>query len=116
MWDIPIINPMSKERIGYPTQKPVALLERVIDSFTNLGDVVLDAFCVCGTTLVAAQRKGRQYIGIDISQSAINFVQHRLASVMCKIEVHGVVTTIKDLEALSWQEFQTGCCFSVWPS
>jgi DNA modification methylase len=106
VWDIPIINPMSKERLGYPTQKPLALLERVVESFTNIGDLVLDAFCGCGTTLLAAQRLGRQWIGIDISQTAINVVQNRLRSSVGTIEVHGLVKDIEDLEALSWQEFQ----------
>ena len=56
-----------KERLGYPTQKPVALLERIIDASSNPGDVVLDPFCGCGTTVHAAQKLGRQWIGIDVT-------------------------------------------------
>src|SRR6185295_15339833 len=100
VWDIPIINPMAKERTGYPTQKPLPLMERVIASFTNMGDLVLDAFCGCGTTLVAAQQLGRQWIGIDISQPAINVVRNRLSSSVGKLEVYGLAKDITDLESL----------------
>ena len=62
-WDIPIINPMAKERTGYPTQKPLALLERVIKASSNEGDLVLDPFCGCATTLVAAERLNREWVG-----------------------------------------------------
>lgn len=106
VWDIPIINPMSKERIGYPTQKPLALMERVVASFSNMGELVLDAFCGCGTTLAAAQKLGRQWIGIDISQTAINVVRNRLSTSVGALEVHGLATNIRDLEEMSWQEFQ----------
>ncbi len=67
------------ERIGYPTQKPVALLERIIKASSNPGDVVLDPFCGCGTAVHAAQALGRQWIGIDISIHAIHVIEHRLA-------------------------------------
>jgi len=63
VWDIPIINPLSKERLGYPTQKPLVLLERILNASSNPGDVVLDAFCGCGTALVAAQKLKRKWIG-----------------------------------------------------
>lgn len=62
VWEIPFIHPMAKERLGYPTQKPLALLERVIEASSNEGDVILDAFCGCGTALVAAQKLGRKEI------------------------------------------------------
>jgi len=62
-----MISSQSSERLGYPTQKPVALLERIINAATDEGDIVLDPFCGCGTTLVAAQKLGRKWIGIDIS-------------------------------------------------
>ena len=64
------INPLSgseKEKLGYPTQKPLSLLERIISASSNPGDVVLDPFCGCGTTVHAAQKLGRQWIGIDIT-------------------------------------------------
>ena len=74
VWDIPIINPMSKERIGYATQKPLELLTRIIKASSNEGDVVLDPFCGCATTIEAAHRLKRQWMGIDIAIHAINRV------------------------------------------
>ncbi len=76
--DIPPINSQAQERLGYPTQKPQALLERIIQSSTNPGDVVLDPFCGCGTTIHAAQKLGRQWIGIDVTYLAINLIKRRL--------------------------------------
>jgi len=76
--DIPPLSSHSKERLGYPTQKPVALLERIIQASSNPGDVVLDPFCGCGTALAAAQKLGRAWIGIDITHLAINLIQARL--------------------------------------
>lgn len=113
VWDIPIINPMAKERLGYPTQKPLVLLDRIVAVFSKPGEVVLDAFCGCGTTLEAAQRSGRRWIGIDISQTAIRVVQDRLRTLVGKIEVFGLARNIKDLEEMSWQEFQTWAVSSV---
>lgn len=81
--DIDRINQTAKERLGYPTQKPVALLERIIQASSNPGDVVLDPFCGCGTTVDAAQRLGRKWIGIDITQLAISLIKNRLQ------ETHG---------------------------
>jgi len=77
IWNIPIINPRSKERIGYPTQKPLALLRRVIQASSSPGGMVLDPFCGCATACVAAQDEGRKWIGIDISQRAYELVQQR---------------------------------------
>ena len=76
--DIPPLNSQAIERLGYPTQKPLALLERVITLATNPGDVVLDPFCGCGTTIHAAQKLDRQWIGIDITYLAINLIKRRL--------------------------------------
>ncbi len=70
--------PTDRERLGYPTQKPLALLERIISVSSNPGDVVLDPFCGCGTAIDAAQRLGRQWLGIDITHLAINLIKHRL--------------------------------------
>jgi site-specific DNA-methyltransferase (adenine-specific) len=79
LWDdIPPINSMAKERLGYPTQKPVALLERIINASSNPGDVVLDPFGGCGTTVHAAQKTGRQWIAIDVTYLAINLIKRRL--------------------------------------
>src|SRR6266699_2192296 len=76
--DIFPINSQAQERLGLPTQKPLALLERIISASTNPGDVVLDPFCGCGTTIHAAQKLGRKWIGIDITYLAINLIKRRL--------------------------------------
>lgn len=77
--DIQALNPASKERMGYPTQKPEALLERIIQASSNPGDVVLDAYCGCGTTVAVADRLNRQWIGIDITYHSISLILKRLA-------------------------------------
>lgn len=76
--DIHKISPTSKERLGYPTQKPEALLERIIKASSNEGDVVLDAYCGCGTTVTVAQRLNRRWIGIDITYQSISLILKRL--------------------------------------
>jgi site-specific DNA-methyltransferase (adenine-specific) len=79
VWDdIPPLHNLSAERLGYPTQKPVALLERIIQASSNPGDVVLDPFCGCGTTIDAAEKLGRDWIGIDVTQLAISLIKNRL--------------------------------------
>ncbi len=77
--DIPPIHALTAERLGYPTQKPEALLERIIKSSSNEGDLVLDPFCGCGTAVAAAQRLKRHWIGIDITHLAIGLIKTRLA-------------------------------------
>ncbi|MBN8814198.1 MAG: restriction endonuclease [Sphingomonas sp.] len=76
--DIPPLNSQAQERLGYPTQKPLALLERIIAASSNEGDVVLDPFCGCGTAVHAAQKLGRQWIGIDITHLAISLIEKRM--------------------------------------
>lgn len=91
------IKPVSgNEHLGYPTQKPLALLERIINASSNPGDVVLDPFCGCGTAVHAAQKLGRQWIGIDVTHLAISLIEKRLKDAFPGIafEVHG---TPKDL-------------------
>lgn len=79
LWDdIPALHSQAAERLGYPTQKPVALLERIIMASSNPGDVVLDPFCGCGTTIAAAQKLKRRWIGIDITHLAVGLMKHRL--------------------------------------
>lgn len=78
VWEIKSLFRNSKERLGYPTQKPLALLERIIKASSNEGDVVLDAFCGCGTTIDAAEKLNRQWIGIDISPMATKLIERRL--------------------------------------
>jgi SAM-dependent methyltransferase len=103
----PIMPSDKKERLGYPTQKPLALLDRIVKASSDEGDTVLDAFCGCGTTLEAAQRLGRRWIGIDISQSALRVVQNRLRKIGApRAETHNMVQSVQELRELSWQEFQ----------
>ncbi len=84
VWEIPYLNPKAKERNGYPTQKPILLLEQIIKISSDEGDLVLDPFCGSGTTLAAAKLLNRNYIGIDISQDAINLCKERLDSKLIK--------------------------------
>lgn len=78
VWDIPFLNPKAKERVGYPTQKPIELLEKIISISTDEGDIILDPFCGSGTTVVAAELLNRKGIGIDISYEAIEITNNRL--------------------------------------
>ena len=79
VWTVPIINSQAKERMGYPTQKPVALLDRIVKASSNPGDVVFDPFCGCATTIEAAEVNGRRWIGIDSGAEAIHgFARRRL--------------------------------------
>ncbi|WP_395695604.1 DNA methyltransferase [Nocardioides sp.] len=76
--DIAPLNSQAAERLGYPTQKPLALMERIIKATTDAGDVVLDPFCGCGTTVDAAQNLGRQWVGIDVTYIAVDLIRKRL--------------------------------------
>jgi site-specific DNA-methyltransferase (adenine-specific) len=84
--------PDGVERLGYPTQKPVALLERILNASSNPGDVVLDPFCGCGTTVHAAEKLGRQWIGIDVTHLAIGLIEKRLRDAFPQVAftTHGV--------------------------
>jgi site-specific DNA-methyltransferase (adenine-specific) len=95
--DMPGINNRSDELLGYPTQKPLVLLERIIQASSNEGDLVLDPFCGCGTAVHAAQKLRRRWIGIDITHLAISLIEKRLNDAFPGItyDVHG---TPKDLE------------------
>ncbi len=77
-WVMQPIMPSAKERIGYPTQKPLALLNRIVEASSNPGDMVLDPFCGCATTMVAADRLDRQWVGIDLSEKAAELVVQRV--------------------------------------
>jgi site-specific DNA-methyltransferase (adenine-specific) len=96
--DIPPINSQAQERLGYPTQKPLALLERIIQASSNEEDIVLDPFCGCGTAVHAAQKLGRRWIGIDITCLAISLIERRLNDAFPGIEyeVHGTPKTLED--------------------
>ncbi len=78
VWEIPFLNPKAKERVGYPTQKPILLLEQIIKLCTDEGDVVLDPFCGSGTTMIASKLLHRKYVGIDKNAEAIALAQERL--------------------------------------
>lgn len=80
VWEIPYLNPKAKERVGYPTQKPILLIERIIEIASNEGDTILDPFCGSGTTLVAGKLNNRKVIGIDKSEEAINLTKSRLSN------------------------------------
>ncbi len=80
VWEIPYLNPKAKERTGYPTQKPILLLERIIDIASDEGDTILDPFCGSGTSLVAGKIKNRNVIGIDISDDAAELSKQRLST------------------------------------
>ena len=78
--DIPPVNSQARERLGYPTQKPIALLKRLIAATSNDGDLILDPFCGCGTTIDAAEELGRQWVGIDVTHYAITLIERRIQS------------------------------------
>jgi len=111
VWDIPIINASSHERLGYPTQKPRDLLKKIIEASSHKGDLVLDAFCGCGTTVIEAQKLGRNWIGIDISPTAIKVIKRDGLRPIGAIENEhyesiGMPTTISALKKLAPFEFQ----------
>lgn len=105
--DIPPISAHSKERLGYPTQKPLALLERIIEASSSPGDLVLDPFCGCGTTVHAAQQLGRRWMGIDISHFAISLIKERLGSAFSGPSNYNVVgepVSLEDARQLAQQD------------
>lgn len=116
--DIPPINSQAKERLGYPTQKPLALLERMIEASSNPGDVVLDPFCGCGTAVHAAERLGRSWLGIDITHLAIALIEKRLRDAFPGIEfaVEGTPQDLagaRDLADRDKYQFQYWACSLV---
>ncbi len=109
--DIKPLNSWMTEQLGYPTQKPVALLERIVTASSNVGDTVLDPFCGCGTTIHAAQKLGRQWLGIDITHLAIGLIERRLKDAFPGIafDVHGTPTDLdgaRDLASRDKYQFQ----------
>ena len=90
VWQIPFIAPSAKERLGYPTQKPESLLEKIIKASSNKGDIVLDAYCGCGTTVAVAEKLGRKWIGIDITYQSISLILKRLEDSFGKISVRSI--------------------------
>ena len=98
IWDdIKPIQARSPERTGFPTQKPLALLERIIKASTSEGDMVLDPFCGCATACVAAEQLGRQWVGVDLSSKAVELVNIRLRDFMGDLFHAGYVTARTDI-------------------
>lgn len=114
--DIPPVNPQAKERLGYPTQKPLALLERIVLASSKIGDVVLDPFCGCGTAIVAAHKTGRRWIGIDITHLAIAVMRARLRDVFGieKVAVIGEPVDLAGARALAAEETDGRYQFQWW--
>jgi DNA modification methylase len=113
--DIDSINSGARERLGYPTQKPLALLERIVEASSKPGDIVLDPFCGCGTALVASQKLGRQWIGIDVTYLAIAVMKARLHD-MFGIEAHivGAPTEVEGARLLAQQGLEGRYQFEHW--
>ncbi|MGI9311045.1 MAG: DNA methyltransferase [bacterium] len=101
VWQIPLIRNVSKEKLGYPTQKPVALLERIVAVSSNEGDIVLDPFCGCGTTAEAAYKLKRKLIGIDISPYAITRVCRDRLKHAGGVSIQGLPTDMKSTRAMA---------------
>jgi DNA modification methylase len=116
--DVPVINNRSKEKLGYPTQKPLALLERIIETSSNEGDILLDPFCGCGTAIHAAEKLKRKWIGIDITHLAISLIEKRLLDAFPGItfQVHGTpkdLDSARDLAQRDKYQFQWWACSLV---
>ena len=114
VWEIPFIGATARERLGYPTQKPEALLERIIAASSRKGELVLDPFCGCGTAVAVAQRLGRQWIGVDVTHLAITLIKHRLLTAFwgrAEFKVTGEPISAPDAEQLAQDDpYQ----FQVW--
>ncbi|MFM6100263.1 MAG: DNA methyltransferase, partial [Dolichospermum sp.] len=119
-WNISPINQVSRERLGYPTQKPEALLERIIKASSNENDIILDAYCGCGTTVAVAQKLNRQWIGIDITYQSISLILKRLEDsfgkeVLTNITLHGIPKDLESAIALAQkQDDRTRKEFEKW--
>jgi DNA modification methylase len=115
VWSIQPLMPSNRKKLGYPTQKPEALLKNVILASSNVGDLVLDPFCGCGTTLSVAQQSGREWIGIDISPRAIDVTEERLKALGARPKVLGMPETVEDLTSsrMGWHEFQNWVCHQL---
>lgn len=116
--DIRPLNSQAQERLGYPTQKPRALLERIIAASSNEGDIVLDPFCGCGTAVDAAQKLGRQWIGIDVTHIAIGMIEDRMRSGYPGIEFETIgvpkdLNSALRLAADDKHQFQQWACWKV---
>lgn len=121
VWEIQYLHSQAKERLGYPTQKPLSLLERIIKASTNEGDLVLDPFCGCGTTVHAAESLKRNWIGIDISTFSVGLIKERILNNFQNlkskdIEIHGTpynLTTAIRLAKRNPFDFEKWACGSI---
>ena len=109
--DIPPINSQAKERLGYPTQKPLTLLERIINTSSNAGDIVLDPFCGCGTAVHAAHKLDRRWIGIDITHLAIGLIRRRMQDAFPGLDIEVIgepvdLTGARELASKDKYQFQ----------
>ena len=104
--DIQFINRNAKERMGYPTQKPESLLDRVIKASSNPTNIVLDPFCGCGTAIVVAHKLGRRWVGIDVSSTACDLMAKRMRILGVSPKSVGMPLTEDDLRNVDWFEFQ----------
>lgn len=122
VWNIGIIAPIAKERLGYPTQKPLKLMRRIIEACSNEGDLILDPFCGCGTTAHAAEELNRRWLGIDISKFSIGLIkerlvknfQHRLNT--ADVEIIGTPHSLAEAQALADKdkfEFEKWICGEI---
>ena len=122
VWPLPVVKQNSDEALGYPTQKPLKLLERIVKASSNPDDVVLDPFCGCGTTIHAAESLGRQWIGVDISRFSVGLINERILSNFGgvispnDIEISGQPETVLDARRLAEQdrfEFEKWACGKI---
>jgi DNA modification methylase len=116
VWSIQPLMPSNRKKLGYPTQKPEALLRNVILASSNAGDLVLDPFCGCGTTLSVAEQTDREWVGIDISPRAIDVTEERLRALGADFpDPAGMPSTVDDLRSdqMGWHEFQNWCCHQL---
>ena len=117
VWELPYLMPAARERLGYPTQKPRALIERVVSASSNPGDLVLDPFAGCGTTIDAAERLDRRWVGVDISSFAIDLVQeYRLKPLGVTAHIEGIpadLASARRLAELNRFDFESWAIYLV---
>jgi len=114
VWEMPDINTQAKEKLGYPTQKPEALLERIIKASSNENDIVLDSWCGCGTSIAVAKRLNRKFVGIDISPTACRLIANRVGYPVQQII--GLPMTGEEIASLTGYEFQNAVIRLLDPS
>ena len=113
--DIGVLGAQAQERLGYPTQKPEVLLERIIQASSNEGDVILDPFCGCGTTINVAEKLNRKWIGIDLTHIAITLIKNRLKTTFgAELSEYEVIGDPKDLESAQALALQDRYQFEYW--